>query len=189
MINKEAVIKILKAGGVGVVPTDTIYGLVGQALNKATVERIYKVRQRRPDKPLIILIGSLSDLKLFGVKLTPVEEKILRKNWPGQISIILSCLSPKFKYLHRGTDSLAFRLTAKKSIREIIKLTGPLVAPSANPEGEKSADNLPEAAGYFGTAVDFYYGRGSLIGQPSTLVKLDNGKLVVLRDGAVKVKN
>lgn len=188
MIDKQAVIKILKAGGIGVLPTDTIYGLVGQALNKSTVERIYKVRQRRPDKPLIILIGSLSDLKFFGVKLTSAEEKILKKNWPGQISIILPCLNQKFKYLHRGTKSLAFRFPDKKSLREVLKKTGPLVAPSANPEGEKPADNLPEAAGYFGTAVDFYYGRGSLIGQPSTLVKLDNDNLVVLRRGGAIVR-
>ena len=64
----QKIIKILKNSGIGVLPTDTIYGLVGRALDKKTVERIYKVRKRNPKKPLIILISSLSDLKLFGVK-------------------------------------------------------------------------------------------------------------------------
>ncbi len=49
--------KILKSGGIGVIPTDTIYGLVGSALNKKAVRRIYQLRQRNPKKPLIILIG------------------------------------------------------------------------------------------------------------------------------------
>jgi L-threonylcarbamoyladenylate synthase len=189
MINKKTAIKILKSGGIGVMPTDTLFGLLGLALNKKAVERIYKVRQRRPDKPLIILIGSINNLKLFGIKLNSEETKLISKNWPGAVSIVLSCKNIKLKYLHRGTNSLAFRLPGKKSIREFLKQTGPLVAPSANPEGEKPADNLPEAAGYFGNQVDFYYGRGDLTGQPSTLVKLENNELVVLRQGAVKIKN
>jgi L-threonylcarbamoyladenylate synthase len=189
MISKQQAIKILKNGGIGVLPTDTIYGLLGQALDKSVVQRIYKVRRRSPAKPLIILISKVSDLKLFGIKLAPAELEFLNKYWPGALSVILPCFSPKFKYLHRGTKTLAFRLPNKKSVLDIIKRTGPLVAPSANPEREKPADNLPEAAGYFGNAVDFYYGRGNLTGQASTLVKLENGKVEVLRQGAMKIKN
>lgn len=187
-------------------PTDTIYGLLGQALNKKTVERIYKVRRRSPAKPLIILIASLADLGLFGIKLKPAEKEFLSRYWPGALSVILPCPLAKFKYLHRGTRSLAFRWPTKLSVLEVLKVTGPLVAPSANPEEEKSADNLKEAKDYFGeevypvkssfkrdgeavfNGVDFYYGRGSLIGQPSTLVKLEGDKVEVLRPGAVKIK-
>ena len=169
-------------------PTDTIYGLVGQALNQKTVERIYQVRRRRPDKPLIILIGSFDDLKLFDIKLSAGDRKILRKLWPGQVSVILPCLSPKFSYLHRGTKSLAFRLPDKKWLRDVLRQTGSLVAPSANPEGGEPAKNLSEARKYFGNSVNFYYGRGNLVALPSTLVKLDRGKMEVLRQGKVKIK-
>jgi L-threonylcarbamoyladenylate synthase len=185
MLAKKSAIKILKAGGIGVLPTDTIYGLVGQALNKDAVERIYRVRRRRPDKPLIILISSYDDLKLFGVKLDQKDKKILDRFWPGQVSVILPCSSVKFKYLHRGLKSLAFRLPDKKQLRDLIRQTGPLVAPSANPEGEKTAKNLMEAKNYFGDNTDFYYGYGDLISPPSTLVELSNGRLNILRQGKV----
>lgn len=188
MTSKKSAIKILRAGGIGVLPTDTLYGLVGRALDKAAVERIYKVRRRRPDKPLIILIGDLADLKLFGIKLADFEKEFLSRYWPGAVSVVLPCRSAKFKYLHRGTKTLAFRWPNKKSVQEILRQTGPLVAPSANPEGEKSADNLAEARAYFDDRVDFYYGRGSLAGALSTLVKLADGRVEVLRTGAVKIK-
>lgn len=164
-------------------PTDTIYGLVGQALNKQAVERIYRVRHRRPDKPLIILIGSLVDLKLLGIKLSEQEREILGRVWPGQVSVILPCPSQKLKYLHRGTKTLAVRLPDKKWLRDLIKSTGPLVAPSANPEGETPAADLTAAREYFGDQVDFYFGTGKLLSEPSTLIRIAGGKIEVLRQG------
>ena len=59
-------------------PTDTLYGIVGSALSKRAVLRIYKLRRRDPKKPMIILIGSLDDLKLFGVRLHKAAKKFLR---------------------------------------------------------------------------------------------------------------
>ena len=188
-INKTKIIKILKDGGVGVMPTDTLYGLLGLATNKTTVERIYKIRKRRPDKPFIILISSLTDLKLFNIKIDSATQDILKKVWPGQVSVVLPCLSAKWLYLHRGTKSLAFRLPNKKSLQEILAKTGPLVAPSVNPEGLPPAKNIAAAKEYFDDQVDFYYGRGILDAPPSTLIKLNHGQLKILRQGAVKIQN
>jgi len=114
----------LLKGGIGVLPTDTIYGLVGPALSKKTVEKIYKTRKRDPKKPLIILISDLDDLKRFSVRIDKESRSLLKKLWPGKISVILPCKDKRFKYLHRGTESLAFRLPAKKSLRRLIKKTG-----------------------------------------------------------------
>lgn len=180
-------IKSISVGGIGVMPTDTIYGLVGLALNKYVVQRIYKVRKRNPDKPLIILISAIEDLKLFGIKLNEVQVKVLEKFWPGKISIILPCKASKWQYLHRGTKGLAFRLPKNPSLIRILKTTGPLVAPSANPEGDLPAKTITEARKYFGDEIDFYIS-GKTNQTPSTLVELkDDGKLVALRQGAVKI--
>ncbi|NCN07466.1 tRNA pseudouridine(55) synthase TruB [Candidatus Falkowbacteria bacterium] len=180
-------IDILKKGGIGVVPTDTIYGLVGKALNKNTVERIYKVRKRSPDKPLIILISQISDLNKFGVKIDNKTKKILQKYWPGQVSVILGC-HKKLDYLHRGTNSLAFRLPDNKWLRFLLRKTGPLVAPSANPEGLDPALTIRQAKKYFSNMVDFYIDRGKLESSPSTLVKIEAGNIIVLREGVVVIK-
>lgn len=187
MLGKSQAIKYLRRGKIGIIPTDTIYGLVGQALTKKTVGRIYEVRERTPDKPLIILIGSLDDLKLFGIRIDAKTKKLLAKYWPGKISIILPCKYKKFEYLHRGSNGLAFRLPDYDLLVEILKQTGPLVAPSANPEGNEPAANLAEARKYFGKKIDFYYGSGRLKSLPSTLIKIVKGKVEVLREGAVKI--
>jgi len=187
MTNKNQITEILKNGGIGVMPTDTIYGLVGQALNEKTVERLYSTRRRKPEKPLIILIGSYSDLGSLGIEPDEDERDILKRFWPGQVSVILPCRPARLKYLHRGTETLAVRLPVKKWLRDLIKQTGPLVAPSANPESAKPADNLAEAQGYFGDQIDFYYGRGDLKSASSTLVRLEYGRIKILRQGAVKI--
>jgi L-threonylcarbamoyladenylate synthase len=178
---------ILVAGGVGVLPTDTIYGIVGSALEKKTVERIYRLRERNAKKPMIILIGSLADLKLFGVVLGKKERALARRVWPGKVSVVMPCPSVKFSYLHRGTKTLAFRMPEPAWLRALLKKTGPLVAPSANTEGESPAKTIAEAKRYFGTDVEFYANAGTRVSQPSTIIKIDNGGLVVLREGAVKI--
>lgn len=171
-MKKTAVIKILKNGGKGVLATDTIYGLVGSALSKKTVSRIYKLRKRDAKKPMIILIGSLNDLKLFGVKINGKLRKFLNKLWPGKISIILPCPNKKFSYLHMGTKSLAFRLPAKKDLIKLLRQTGPLVAPSANISGLPASTSIKEAKKNFGNKIDFYSDEGIIKALPSTLIEI-----------------
>ncbi|MDP2934252.1 MAG: L-threonylcarbamoyladenylate synthase [bacterium] len=185
---RSEVVKILKNGGVGVLPTDTIYGLVGSATSKKIVSRIYKLRKRSPQKPFIILIGSFEDLKLFGIKIDKFSRKILNKIWPNSVSVILPCPEKRFFYLHRGNKTLAFRFPRQKNLIKLLKQTGPLVAPSANPEGMTPAENIKQAKKYFGEKVDFYVDKGTIKGLASTLVEIKNKKIVVLRQGAIKIK-
>jgi L-threonylcarbamoyladenylate synthase len=181
-ISKE-VISAIKKGGIGVIPTDTLYGLVGQALNPETVERIYRARRRNRKKPLIIIISRLEDLSPFEISLKKKEKKILTRLWPGPISVILSCPKNKFYYLHRGQKSLAFRLPRLLWLRRLIEKTGPLVAPSANPEGKVSAQTIKVAKKYFGQQIDFYVDGGSSKGKPSTIVRLKDGQISMEREG------
>lgn len=180
-------VRKIKKGYIGVIPTDTIYGLVGFALLPETVERIYKVRKRSPDKPFIILISSIEDLKIFNIELNKNVLDILIKVWPGKITVILPCLENKFEYLHRGTNKLALRFPDKPDLIELIKNTGPIVAPSVNFEGEFPAKNIEEAKKYFSKDVDFYVDEGDLISEPSTIIEIKDGEIVLIRKGAVKI--
>lgn len=175
------VIKLLRAGKIGVIPTDTIYGLVGQAFSKRAVEKIYEIKKRDTKKPFIILISSSLDLKLFGIKIMPETAKILKNFWPGPVSVLFSCRDKKLAYLHRGTNKLAFRLPKDKKLRNFLHSTGPLVAPSANHEGQKPAQNLKQAQKYFGDQVDFYIDGGKMRSKPSTLVEIKDGKIITMR--------
>lgn len=186
IINQE-IIHILKNGGVGILPTDTLYGLVGSALNPKTVERIYQLRQRNPAKPMIILISSLKDLGIFSIHLKGVILNYLKKIWPNPVSVVLSCPGTSFFYLHRGSNTLAFRIPKDQELLTLLKKTGPLVAPSANLEGKPEAKTITEAKNYFGGQVDFYLDKGKLISKPSTLIKLEDGRVIVLRLGAFSI--
>lgn len=185
----DQIIKLLKSGKIGVMPTDTIYGIVGSALNPKIVEEIYALRKREKDKPFIILISSVEDLKKFDVSLTKEQKDFLEKNWPNPLSVILAVSTEKFKYLHRGKNSLAFRMPKDEKLLELLKQTGPLVVPSANPAGVKLAETLEEAKKYFGREVTFYIDSGKLKSKPSTVIQLyEDGTRIILRQGNFRIE-
>lgn len=167
--NDKNLIKVLKENGVVIMPTDTIYGIVGKALEKDTVERIYSIKKRNPDKPCIILIGDIKELKKFGIILSKEKREILENYWPGPVSVVL--------------DHFAFRLPSPKPLRNLLLKTGPLIAPSANPEALSPSKNIDEAETYFGNAIDLYIDSGELKNRASKLIKLNNdGSIIVLRE-------
>ena len=177
----KSLLSKIKKGSIGVLSTDTLYGIVGSALSKKATERIYEVKGRNHGKPLIILIADISDIKKFGIKLASDQEKYLASVWPGPVSVILPCKQKKFSYLHRGTKSLAFRMPKNNRLNLLLKKTGPLVAPSANPQGEKPAHTIAEAKKYFGERVDFYIAGGRKVGKPSKVVSLLSSKPEIIR--------
>lgn len=176
----DELISILKKGGVAVIPTDTIYGIVGSALNPETVERIYQLRRRSKNKPMIILISSLNDLKKFGIKLSDIQRSFLEQNWPNPLSVVLPVT---------GKNSLAFRMPKDENLLKILRKTGPLVAPSANFEGEKAAENINEAKTYFGKEIDIYLDAGQINSKPSTLVTWEGSSIKILRQGSFRINS
>lgn len=178
---------VIGEGRLGVIPTDTLYGIVCQALRPESVERLYRVRGRSPSKPCIVLIPTLGSLEHFGI--TPgrdVRARLLEW-WPGAVSVVLPVSDGEFAYLHRGLGTVAFRVPDHPALRATLEKTGPLIAPSANPEGSPPATTIEEAERYFGKNSDVYLDGGRLSGEPSTLVAFDDGRPVVLRQGSVRI--
>ena len=195
MRGNDRIVNILKSGGVGIFPTDTIYGVLGSALAPKTIARIYHLRKRNLKKPMIVLVASVEDVGQFGLMPDAATKKILVHVWPGKVSVILP-ISPRrkselkrFRYLHRGTGAFAFRIPKSAWLRKLLQETGPLVAPSANFEGEPPALTIRAAKKYFGENVDFYINVGRLASRPSTLIKIEKGKVMILREGAAKINS
>lgn len=182
--------KILENDGLVVLPTDTLYGLVASAFSKKAVEKIYTIKERDKSKALIVLISSLKDLNKFGIKLNKEEIKFLNNIWPGKVSVLLTCRGLKFKYIHRGTGEIAFRMIGNKNkdLFSLLGKVGPIVAPSANKESFTPAETRKEAKYYFGDDVNLYINGGRRVGAPSTLVSVKNNKVEILRQGKVKIK-
>ncbi len=174
----------LKNDGVGVIPTDTLYGLVGSALSEKAVERVYALRKRDLDKPCIVLISSTDELFPFGIEVTPYLKEQCAQYWPGPVSIVMPVTSDFLAYLHRGTKTVAFRMPKDEKLLALIKEVGPLIAPSANLQGKEPAHTVAEAKDYFGDSVDFYVDGGERNGAPSAVIVFDGPMMKVLRDGA-----
>lgn len=172
-------------GAVGVMPTDTIYGVVCRAADKTAAERLYKLKARE-DKPGTIVAANIEQLVEIGIKrryLTAVEQF-----WPGAISVIVPCADQALTYLHRGKMSLAVRIPDQKEFRSLLEKTGALLTSSANHPGQPPAVTVSRAREYFGDEVDFYIDGGDLSGrEPSTIVRIVDDAIEILREGAVKI--
>lgn len=174
----DRLVGLLLSGGVAVIRTDTIYGIVAKADLRVAVERVYRIKGRTPTKSPIVLIARPEDMfdKYSQAELTGVAGL-----WPGKNSVIFpSMLAPE--WIARGNGSVAYRLPADKALRRLLERTGPLIAPSANPEGLVPAMSVAEAERYFGSAVDRYVNGGRVVGgAPSRLFRSTDEGLEQLR--------
>ena len=186
-LTDPALITCLNQGGVVVIPTDTMYGLVARASDRQAVERVYRVRGRAPEKPCIVLVAArwqITDNSLW----TVAHKELADTYWPGALSLVAPTAITK-SYLHRGTHTLAYRMPDRDDLRRLLTNTGPLIAPSANPESKPPATTLAEAQAYFGDSVDGYVDGGTLSGDaPSTVAGITDGKIHIFRQGVLRIQ-
>lgn len=175
----------LKSGQVGVLPTDTLFGVVCVASNKQAVSRLYSLKSRE-NKPGTLIAASIDQLIDLGIPkryLTAVEHF-----WPNPLSVIIPS-TPDLAYLDLGMRTIAVRLPADKHINRLLQVTGPLLTTSANLPGQPPAQTVEQAQAYFADTVDFYVSNveSSNFGQPSTIIRIIDDAVEVIREGAVKI--
>ncbi|HYH35943.1 MAG TPA: L-threonylcarbamoyladenylate synthase [Candidatus Saccharimonadales bacterium] len=175
-----------KPGTIGVIPTDTVYGLVARAADEAAVSRLYELKER-DDKPGTLIAADIGQLEELGLKRRYL--RAVEQFWPGPVSVVIPA-DPALSYLHKGRMSLAVRIPKDKKLQELLKKTGPLVTSSANHPGKPVAVTIKQAKDYFGDKVDFYVDGDDLSGQePSTIIRIVDDAIEVLREGAVKISD
>ena len=177
----SSVADTVRSGGVVVMPTDTIYGLVASALNPIAVERIYDLKGRENTKPCVVLIADRSDLKQLWATVPADLEPELAKLWPGPNSIVFDVDPIHQPHLHRGRNTVAVRMPDYPQLQALIRLVGPIVATSANRSGDPVATRIEAARSIFGDHVDQYLDGGELAGAASRVVAWQNGQVVTLR--------
>lgn len=154
-------------------------------MSKESVEKIYKLKGRDYRKPLIILLADIEQAEELGMNLDDLEP--LRRLWPAQLTVIVPTTHKTPDFLHRGTHTLAVRVPDNDELRGLIRQVGPLVSTSANPQGQDPTRTVKQAKKYFGDKLDFYIDAGELKASPSTLARLEKGRLRILRQGAYVV--
>lgn len=172
----------LLMGKIGIILTDTIYGIAARAANQNAVDRLYKAKNREK-KPGTIIAASVKQLEELGLSRNDLRK--VAHLWPNPISVVLP-VQPG--YLDQGVGSLAVRVVADPSVQAILEQTGPLVTSSANQPGQPESRTIEEAIAYFDKTVDFYVDNGPLASArpASTIVRLlPDGTLELLRSGSI----
>jgi L-threonylcarbamoyladenylate synthase len=173
-------VSLLRSGGVAVVRTDTVYGLVASADIETAVERVYQIKGRDANKSCIVLLDSMSSA--YGHAADLVDDTYRDYQDIPTSFLLRGHGAPN--WLLRENDELAYRIPKSRDLQMLLAKTGPLIAPSANPQGLTPAMNISEAKAYFGDQVDLYIDGGQvpLDTLPSRLLRIhENGEVEQLR--------
>lgn len=183
-VSEKQVSELLKGGAVGVLPSDTQYGIMACASSPQAVEKLYALK-KRDAKPGTVIADNIEQLVGLGIKrryLVAVQDF-----WPNPLSVVIPT-GFDLEYLHRGKLSLAIRIPKDTKLRGLLKKIGPLMTSSANQPGERPAATIAEAQDYFADKVDFYVDGGNLGNRkPSTVIRIVDDAIEVLREGSVNI--
>lgn len=177
----EAAIQILNSDDICVIPTDTVYGVVGKLSSKRAVARMYEMKERDLNKPVGTILAASLD-QVAAITTSPTALAVAAQYWPGPVSVILPA-SEEYAYAHKGEMSFAVRIPDVASLRALLEKTGPLASSSANIQAQPPATTVEEAKAYFGSAISLYIDGGDLSGRaPSRIIRIDDaGTVEVVR--------
>ena len=181
--------KVLKGGGVIAFPTNTFYGLGADPYNTKAVDKIYSIKGRDPEKPLLLLIDSI--LKLDGLveEISEASAKLIESFWPGPLTMLFKPKHTIPKNITTGV--IGIRQPGNSITRKILAgLNYPLTAPSANISGEDPTTTAEQVKDRFGNKVDLILDAGICRGgKPSTLVDTTQIPVRLVRAGAINFKS
>lgn len=176
-------LEILRAGGLVVFPTDTVYGLGSLAFDQAAIESIYAVKGRPLEKAIPILIADAADLDCLARAVTDLARRLASRFWPGPLTLVL----PKRADLPAAVsaaDTVGVRVPDHAAARALLRAAGPMAVTSANLSGRSSPRSAEEAASQLGGRVPLVLDGGETPGGvPSTVVDVSGSIPVILRDG------
>lgn len=183
--------KILRAGGVVAIPTETVYGLAANALDPAAVKKIFAAKGRPADNPLIVHITRLEQWPPLVEELPPAALALAEAFWPGPLTIILKKSGIIPMETSGGLDTVGVRCPAHPLARAVIEAAGvPLAAPSANRSGEPSPTDFVHTLGGLRGRVDAVLDGGDCpVGVESTVLSLAGDTPRLLRPGGVTVED
>ena len=178
---------LLRASELVAIPTETVYGLAGNALDLDAVAKIFEVKARPRFDPLIVHTHSLDAIRDLVDEIPEAMEKLAAAYMPGPVSILLSRKDGIPDLVTSGLAKVAIRIPSHPLTHQLLQLlTFPLAAPSANPFGYISPTTSAHVQAQLGDKIDLILeGELSEVGVESTVVDFQDGKFVILRQGAV----
>lgn len=180
-------VRLLRAGGVVAVPTETVYGLGADASNPAAVARVFELKGRPADHPLIVHIGEADVISEWARDIPEEAWALARAFWPGPLTIILKRGTAALDVVTGGQDTVGLRVPDHPlTLRLLAELGGGVAAPSANRFGRVSPTRVGHVEAEFGDQLDYILDGGPCsVGLESTIVDLSGFDPRILRPGAV----
>ncbi len=178
-------------GGVIVYPTETIYGLGGNALEPKVIERVYDIKQRNRSNPILVLIPDISAVEELASKIPEVAQELMVKFWPGPLTIVFKATPIVSRILTAGSGKIGVRLSSDEFCRELLDICKiPITSTSANLSGEPNPNTIGIINRKVLDTVDLVVDAGTLSSQtPSTVVDVTKGKVELVREGAISYKD
>ncbi len=182
--------ELLRKGGLVAFPTETVYGLGADAFNKKAVCRIFEVKKRPSFDPLIVHVASIPQAVSLWSDTPPLALRLMKKFWPGPLSIVLPKKPAVPDVVTAGLETVAVRMPDHPAALRLIRAAGcPVAAPSANLFGYTSPTAARSVAEDLGSKIDLVIDGGpSKVGVESTVIKIEGGRIVLLRPGGITVE-
>lgn len=191
MLKKELnnLVKIINDGNLIIMPTDTIYGIIGDSTNVETIKKVYEIKKRDYHKPLLILVSNLDMLKRYIKNINDLEKKVIKKYWPGKLTIIFEKNSNVNELLTSNTSFIGIRLPDNKDLINLInKVKKPLISTSANISNNNPITNVKMIEKEMKEKISTIIDGGEIKANSSTIVQVINNKIKIIREGDLSSK-
>lgn len=180
--------RVLRSDGIVIAPTDTVYGILGNATKPEVIKKIFRLKQRPEEKALPIFVKDIATARRIAY-ISDAKAKFLEKVWPGAVTVVFHHKEKLPKSLSGGKDTIAIRIPDHELLLKLLgRLDFPLISTSANTSSRPPAKNVKEIKEYFVSSKikpDLMVDGGELIGQPSTVIDFTGKEPMVLRTGIV----
>ena len=183
----KAAVTILRAGGLVVFPTETVYGLGADAANAAAVRKIFAAKGRPADHPVIVHLASDRDLTRWASDIPPAVRQLAERFWPGPLTLVVRRAKSVSDEVTGGQDTIGLRVPSHPIAQALLNaFGGGIAAPSANRFGHISPTTVRHVREELGDRVDLILDGGACeVGIESTIVDVSGGTPVLLRPGRV----
>lgn len=173
----------IRHGKIIAFPTETVYGLGADARNPDAIKKIFKLKGRPSDNPLIIHLSDYSQVKDFAADIPEASQVLMKMCWPGPLTLVFKKKPEVLDALTGGLNTVALRIPDHPVALDLIRLAGPVAAPSANRSGRPSPTRAAHVRRDFGSRFPVLEGGGSDVGLESTVLDVSNVPFTVLRPG------
>lgn len=187
----KAPAEAIREGKLVLFPTETVYGIGANALDEQAVKKIYIAKGRASDNPLIAHIANVEMLEELVEEIGEIEKKLIKNFWPGPLTIVFKKKNIVPDIITGGLDTVAIRMPSNEVAKKLIQYSKcPIAAPSANISGKPSGTIVEDIIEELDGKVEYVINGGKVdIGVESTVVRVVNGTVHILRPGRITPEN